>query len=157
MRPNLKSAICMLALALLVAGPAMAQPPEGQRPGGAGAMGARFNVEQLMGSLAFDEKIGVTDDQLIKLRGALKEIYGKQQDMMKKLRGGSREGMRERMTAMRTEMMTMRTQMMEKIATVLNEKQVEQLKKTMQRAQSQRGGRQGRGGRQREGGRSRNQ
>lgn len=152
MRRIRMSTTCILVLALLVAGPAVAQPQQGQRPGGAGAMGRGASVEQLLGSLAFDEKIGVTDEQLLKLRGTLKEIYGKQQDMMKKLRGGSREGMRERMMAMRTEMMAMRTEMMEKIATVLDEKQVEQLKKNIQRAQSQRGGRQGRSGRQRGGG-----
>jgi hypothetical protein len=118
-------------------------------------MGGGSSAEQLLGSLAFNEEIGVTDDQLLKLRGVLKVIHGKQQDMLKKLRGGSREGMRERMMAMRTEMMTMRTEMMEKVATVLNEKQVEKLKESIRKAQSRRGGRQGRGRRQSGGNRNR--
>ena len=154
MERKLQSAICILVLALLIAGPALAQPQQGQRLGSASTMGRGSSAEQLLGTLAFDEKIDVTDDQLLKLRSALKMIYGKQQDMAKKLRGGSREGMRDRMMAMRTEMMALRTEMMETVETVLNEKQLKQLKEKIKKTHSRRGGRQGRSARQRGGGRN---
>lgn len=135
------------AIALLVAGltadTLLAQPGGGRgRRGGGGGMGA----PQILGMLAFDAESNVTDDQLVKLRGALMPVHQKQQDLMRSVRSGERD-----FQDVREDMMALRNAYLEAVSTVLSPAQVERLKSQMQR-QGQRGQRGQRGGGQRGGG-----
>ena len=147
-----KFGIWMLALSLVSTLSVEAQPSRQMR-GPAGMMGGA-RVEQILGFLAFDEKVGVTDDQLLELRKVLKEIYVKQQEMMQEIQQQMRDSdgdfqqVREKMMALRGEMGQMNEEMQQKISGVLNAKQVEQFKKHMEKLQSDRQSRRGRRSRQ---------
>lgn len=119
----------------------------GDRGGRRGAMMAVRNVpvEQVLGFLAFDDKVALDLEQLGKVRDALKAIHTERADLVKKLSGsGDQEAA---MTAVRK----LRGQMTQKLSAILKPDQVETLKKYMQNM-NQRGGRGGQGGQRREGG-----
>ena len=141
--------VVVLAAALC----AEAQPRGGDRsPAQMAEMRVRgqLPVEQVIGFLAFDEKMGVTDDQLLKVRKELKVFYEKRADYAKKIAQDmegveDRQAMMEKMRAMGGEMQELRQEMMGKISGVLDAKQTKLLEgylKTMRGA----GGRGGRGG-----------
>lgn len=132
---RVRGSMVMALVGLMVALPALAQPGGGGRGGG-----GRMSPEQILGLLAFEEKFNVTDEQLIKLRSSLKEVYGKQQEMVQAMRSGEAD-----FSEMREKMMAMRGEMLAKTSAVLDDKQIEALKKHMQEMQSRRG-RGGRGG-----------
>ena len=92
-----------------------------------------------------NDALKVSDAQLLQARAALKESYTEQQEMFQAMRSGAieRDEIREKMLAMRGKILT-------QISAVLDEDQVEALKKHMA---SQRGGRGGRGERGGRGGR----
>ena len=125
---------CILTLSLAGVLFVEAQPRQGTM-GGA-------RVEQVLAFLAFDEEVNVSDEQLLKLRKALKEVYVKQQGMMEEMQQMRREGggdfqkLLEEMTALSEEMN-------EKISAVLEDEQVKRLEEYMQQLQSRRGGFQG--------------
>ena len=135
------------------------------QPGGRGGMrGMRGmgggGVEQILSYLAFDEKISVNDEQLIKLRNVLKETHTYQQQMQKTIRAemeandGNFDGVREKMMEMRAEMEKVNASMQKNIAAVLDKDQHELFQTHMKameerrgRGRGDRGGRGGRGGR----------
>lgn len=134
--------IGVLALSLVGILSIEAQQRQGMR--GPGRMMGGVRVEQVLAFLAFDEKVGVTDDQFLKLRKVLKGIYVKQQEMtqemqeMRRAGGGDFQKLLEQMTAMREKMK-------EQISAVLNADQIKQVEEYMDELESSRGGRQGRG------------
>lgn len=121
---------------------ALSLPVEGQRgQDGRGGGGARVSPEQILGILAFNDALNVSDEQLLQARAALKESHTEQQEMFQAMRDGEieRDEIREKMMAMRGKILT-------QVSAILDEEQVEALKKHMA---SQRGGfgrRVGRGG-----------
>ena len=120
-------------LAIVIAG--VADTVEAQ-PGGRGGRGGRGGVspEQILGIAAFDAKAAVTDQQLIRLRNALKPIRKRQQELMASVRSGERD-----FGDVRDDMMALRGEAIGAVSSVLSEAQVEAIKQRMQR--------QGRGGR----------
>jgi len=121
----------------------LAQPEggRGERGGGRGGemMAMRsVPIEQILGFLAFDEKVGLSNEQLGKVRDALKVVYSERSALVKKISGSQ-----DRETAM-TEVRKLRGQMTQKLTAVLDTKQVEALKVYMQEM-NQRGGRGGQG------------
>ena len=109
-------------------------------------------VEQILAFLAFDEKMKVSDEQFVGLRSVLKDAYAKQQEMGQEMRQamqdseGDREAMREKMMSMREVIGQANQEMKEKIAAVLDEKQVVRLEKHLEELQERGGGFGGRGG-----------
>ena len=109
-------------------------------------MAARFiPVEQTLGFLAFHEKIGLTDDQLLEVRNELKTVHKKRAELMEGMQGG--EGGRQ---AMMEQVRALRGEMVDKLTSLLNAEQNKALDEYMERMRSF-GGRGG-GGRQRGGG-----
>jgi len=157
MKSTHKITLLLLATGLLSTLPLQAQPG-----GGGGMRGMRGGVraEQILSYLAFDEKIVVSDEQLLKLRAALKESYAKQQEMTKTIRAemeandGDFDAVREKMMEMREEVGKTTEAMKESVAAVLNKKQNKLLNKHMKKLEERRGrgfggrggGRGGRGG-----------
>jgi len=135
-----------LMAGLLMFDVAVAQQGGGGGRGRRGGGGGGVNASQILGMLAFDEDSNVTDDQLVKLRNALKPVHQKQNDLLRSVRSGERD-----FQDVREDMMSLRTELLSAVSSVLSEPQVERLKEQMQR-QAQRGGRQGGQRRQREGG-----
>ena len=138
MKALVRLGIGILALNLLVALPALSQP---QRMGGGGGrmMGPRgMSPGQLLGFLAFDEEIALSDDQLLKLRVALKEAHKKHQEIMEEMMEGMQSGGMD-FQEMRPKMMELTKETMERASSVLDEEQVERLKEHMQEMQSRRG------------------
>ncbi|MCZ6631914.1 MAG: hypothetical protein O7G87_00785 [bacterium] len=148
-------------LVFLVATVVEAQPPRGGGRGGPGGGrggrgGAAFLVnrmvpiEQVMGYLAFDDKIALKDDQLLKIRQALKELNGKRDGLRQELQGQGEGG---DMQAARQKVMILARQMNQAVAGVLDAKQTEEykgyMKRMQERAQRGGGGRGGQGGRRR--------
>jgi len=122
-----------------------AQPEGGQGERGGGGRGGAMMamrsipIEQILGFLAFDDKVGLSNEQLGKVRDALKDVYAERAILVKKLSGGD-----DRDAAM-TEVRKLRGQMTQKLTAVLDAKQVEVLKGYMQEM-NQGGGRGGQGG-----------
>ena len=144
-----KMGLLALLISLVSSWSATAQPGGGGGfGGGRGMMRGGAAPEQILGLLAFDEKMAVSDEQLVQLRAALREPYEKQRKMQEDLRASFAEGGAEEMDweALRETMMAMRTELMETVAGVLDEGQVEALKKHLQDQQARRGGRGGPGG-----------
>ena len=142
-------------LVFLVATAVEAQPPRGGgRDGGGGRGGAAFLVnrmvpiEQVMGYLAFDDKIALKDDQLIKIRQALEEVNGKRDGLRQELQGQGGD-----MQAARQKVMMLAREMNLAVAGALDAKQTEEfkgyMKRMQERAQRGGGGRGGQGGRRR--------
>ena len=133
MKGTLRLASGLLALNLLLVLPAASQPPG---MGGGGMMGPRGMMPaQLLGFVAFDEETARYDDQLVKLRTALKETHKKQQDMMEEMFSGEVD-FQEVRQQMRQRMMELSKETREKAAGVLDEEQVERLKAHMDEMQS---------------------
>ncbi len=127
------------AVILTVVSQIFAQPgggPDGGRNGrGGGAMVAmRFvPVEQILGFLAFDEKVGLSNEQLVKVKDELKAIHAKRAGILKNFQGSDdRE-------AVMGEVQKLRADMTQKLSAVLKPDQVETLKVYMQQI-NQRGG-----------------
>lgn len=140
MKRIVKLGICILALGLLGTLSIEAQPQRGMGdPGRMMGMMGGAQVEQVLAFLAFDDEVGVTDEQLLKLRKDLKEVYVKQQETMQEMRdgGGDFRKLGEKMTALREEMN-------EKISAVLDAEQVKLFEAYMKTLESRRGGFQGR-------------
>jgi hypothetical protein len=137
----------MIATALFMFGAldVWAQPEGGQGERGAGGRGGAMMamrsipIEQILGFLAFDEKVGLSHEQLGKVRDALKAVYVERSALVKKLGDNN-----DRETTM-TEVRKLRGQMTQKLTAVLDANQVEALKGYMQEM-NQRGGRGGQGG-----------
>ena len=118
--------------------------PGGRRGGMSGGMGSGVSPEQVFSLLAFDEKLNVSDKQLIALREVLKPLYVEQREMMAEMFGGAGgsgvrdfQAMRE---ALREQQGEMRDKIMGALATALTGKQIEGLKARLQQGQWQRGG-----------------
>lgn len=106
---------------------------------GGAMMAMRFvPIEQILGFLAFNETVGLSNEQLGKVRDALKAVYSERAELVKKMSGGN-----DREAAM-TDVRKLRSQMTQKLTAVLDAKQVEALKGYMQEM-NQRGGRGGQG------------
>ncbi len=144
-----------LAIGLFASLSVEAQPRGGGRGGGGRGgrgrmMAARFvPVEQTLGFLAFDKKIGLADDQLLKVRNELKTVHKKRAELMEGMQGG--EGDRE---AMMEQVRALRGEMLDKLTSLLTAEQNKTLDEYMERMRNfgGRGGRRGGGERQRGGG-----
>lgn len=142
----------LLFVGLLTALSVEAQP-QGRRGRGRGGprraemmLAARLPVEQVLGFLAFNAEVELTNDQLLKVRDALKGLYAKRSELAKEMREGDRQAVMEKMGGLRTEMT-------QNLSSVLKPAQVEKLKEFMQRIQRRRqGGRRPGGGQGRRGG-----
>ena len=121
----------------------------GERGGRRGAMMAMRNVpiEQILGFLAFDDKVALSNELLGKIRGELKTIHVERASLVKKLSTGADQ--ESAMTAIRK----LRAQMTQKLSAILKPSQVKALQ-TYMKNMNQRGGRgeRGGGGQRREGG-----
>jgi hypothetical protein len=108
---------------------------EGRR--GAGMLRMMLPVEQALGYLAFDTKVGLRDDQLLKLRTGLAEIYSRRAQLTGEMRGrADREVLMEKFKSLRREMI-------ESVKAVLDENQNQLLDEYLKRMRE---GRQRRGG-----------
>ena len=153
-------------LVFLVATAVEAQPPRGGGRDGGGGRGGRGGaaflvnrmvpIEQVMGYLAFDDKIALKDDQLVKIRQALKALNGKRDGLRQELQGQGQGG---DMQAARQKVMMLAREMNQAVAGALDAKQTEEFKGYMKRMQerAQRGGGGRGGGRGGQGGRRRGQ
>ena len=98
-------------------------------------------IEQILGFLAFDEKVALSREDLGKVRDELKIIYVDRAKLMQELGAST-----DREAAM-TEVRKLRGQMTQKLSAVLSPDQVKALQAYMQ-TMNQRNGRGGQGGRQ---------
>ena len=139
--------IAFVVLALTM--DAAAQPDrrggrERGRRGGAARMRMMLPLEQTLSFLAFDRKIALKDNQLIKIRKALMEIHGRRAELQKEMRNGSdRQQIMEKLGRLRSSMF-------EKVKAVLDDKQDEVLDRYLERMR--RAFQRGRGGGGRGGG-----
>lgn len=138
MKGVVKLSIVLLGLGLFAILQAGAQPGTPIRGGRMMMGGGGGSPEQILGFLAFDDKVGLKDDQLLKLRGALKETYQKHQKIRETMQSG--EGDFEKM---RQQIQTLQGEIVEKAAGILDEKQLEQLKAYLQNFSQGRGSRGG--------------
>lgn len=123
-----------------------AQPGGGGR-GGGGARGGgaaqqvlrNLPIEQVLGYLAFDEDVALSNDQFVKVREALKSAYSGRAELQRSIRGNN-----DQQAAMQ-EIRKLRTEMLQGLSAILNDDQTKALQTYMQRM-TQRGGRGGRGG-----------
>lgn len=114
------------------------------RRGGAGRIRMMLPVEQTLSFLAFDGKIALKDDQLIKVRKALMEIHGQRAELQNEMQDSAdRQKIMEKLGRLRGSMF-------EKVKTVLNDKQDKILDGYLERMR--RGFQRGRGGGRRGGG-----
>ena len=130
-----KLALWALVVSVFAALPLAAQPGGGG--GGRGGFGGGMSPDQIFGLLAFNDKFEVTDEQLLSLRGGLKELYVEQQQMFAEMFSGEVDFQAMRET-MREARMEMRTEIMGVLSEVLAEEQIETLKKHMQEQQQRR-------------------
>ena len=148
-----------VAMTILVAESGLAQPPRGGGDGLGGGRGNRaaflvnrmVNIEQILGYLAFEEKIALNNDQLLEVREALMGIHAKRAEVRQEIQdsGGDVQEARQKVMLLAREMNQM-------VSGVLDEKQTDEYKAYMKRMQERMqrggggrpGGRQG-GGRQR--------
>ncbi len=128
---------------------ATAQPDRrgGRGRGGRGG-GARLRMmlplEQTLGFLAFDKKLALKDNQLIKIRSDLKDIHAKRAELEKQMRSGAdRQQLMQKLGGIRGAMF-------EKIKAVLDDRQDKILDRYLER--TPRGFQRGRGGGRRGGG-----
>jgi len=124
--------IWLLAFGLLSDLPVGAQPGGGGR--GRGGFGGGMSPDQIFGLLAFNDQFGVTDKQLLKLRGNLQPLYVEQQKAMEAMFSGEVDfrALRETMREMQMEM---RGKIMSALSEVLEEEQIEALKTHMKEQQ----------------------
>ena len=149
-RGNRITGLALIAFVVLAIGmDAAAQPDrrggrERGRRGGAGRIRMMLPLEQTLSFLAFDGKIALKDDQLIKIRNALMEIHGKRAELQKEMRGGAdRQRIMEKLGRLRGSMF-------EKVKGVLDDRQDGILDDYLERMR--RGFQRGRGGGRRGGG-----
>ncbi|MDE2998896.1 MAG: hypothetical protein OXU79_07450 [Gemmatimonadota bacterium] len=139
--------IAFIVLALSV--DAAAQPDrrggrERGRRGGAGRIRMMLPLEQTLSFLAFDGKIALKDEQLVKVRNALMEIHGKRAELQNEMRDGAdRQKIMEKLGLLRSSMF-------EKVKAVLDDRQDKVLDGYLERLR--RGFQRGRGGGRRGGG-----
>lgn len=152
MRGAARTGCFMVAIGLIASLALEAQPQRGGRGerggrggGRVGTMALRFiPVEQTLGFLAFDRKIGLTDDQLLKVRKELKAVHKKRAELMEEMQGGQRDRQ-----AMMEKIRGLHGEMVEKLTGILNAEQNKVLEAHMERRQNRwrrGGGRQGGGG-----------
>ena len=93
-----------------------------------------MSPDQIFGLLAFNDQFGVTDKQLLKLRGNLQPLYVEQQKAMEGMFSGEVDfrALRETMREMQMEM---RGKIMGALSEVLEEEQIEGLKTHMKEQQ----------------------
>ena len=107
----------------------------GRRRGGMLRM--MLPVEATLSFLAFDDKIGLKDDQLLKIRKGLREIYGKRAGLVEEMQSGAdREALMGKFRGLREEMLA-------SVKGVLDENQnklLDKYLKRMQEARQRRGG-----------------
>ncbi|HCR18364.1 MAG TPA: hypothetical protein DIU35_12860 [Candidatus Latescibacteria bacterium] len=131
---------------LLVFGLILAFSAEGfaqrGRDGGGGRRGGgmlrmMLPVEATLSFLAFDDKIGLKDDQLLKIRKGLREIYGKRAGLVEEMQSGAdREALMGKFRGLREKMLA-------SVKGVLDENQnkfLDKYLKRMQEARQRRGG-----------------
>lgn len=130
--------ICLSGVGVLEA------QPGGRRGGMSGGMGSGVSPEQVFSLLAFDEKLNVTDKQLIALREALRPLYAERRQMMAEMFGGARGSGARDFQAMREAFREQQSEMADKImgalATALTGEQIEALRAQLQQGPRQRGG-----------------
>ena len=138
--------IGLFALAVTLSASIYAQPPRGGQGGGRGNRAAfmvnrMVAIEQVLGFLAFDSKIALSDKQLTQIRKELKGIHAKRTEMAKEMQGSNDP------QEARQKVMVLAREMNQKVVGVLDAKQTETYKTYMKRMQErmQRGGRQGGG------------
>ena len=152
-------AVWTAVLCLAGAGALEAQPG-GRRGGMSGGMGFGVSPERVFSLLAFEEKLNVSDKQLIALREVLKPLYVEQRRMMAEMLGGARGSGARDFQAIREQFQERQGEMRDKImgalATALTREQIEGVAARLQEGQWQRGGLRGsdrpRGGGPQEGG-----
>ncbi len=148
-----------LAVAMLMVSSSdmWAQPQRGGQGQGQRGQGQRggvqvqrfLPVEQALTYLAFNENVGLSDEQLVKVRASLKGVYAKRQELQRSLRGSN-----DQQAAMQ-KVRALRMEMMQGLTAILNEDQTKVFQEQMQRmgqrgqrgGQGQRGQRGGQGGR----------
>ena len=131
---------------LLVFGLILAFSAEGFAQRGGGGGGGRrgggmlrmmLPVEATLSILSFDDKIGLKDDQLLKIRKGLREIYGKRAGLIEEMQSGAdREALMGKFRGLREEMLA-------SVKGVLDENQnklLDKYLKRMQEARQRRGG-----------------
>ena len=138
MKAAQRSGQMLLAIALIMAFSVEGHAQRGRGGGRGGSMlRMMLPVEQTLGYLAFDDKIDLKDDQLLKIRTGLRTINGKRTALAEEMReGGDREALMEKFRGLREEMLA-------SVKSALNESQNELLDKYLKRIQE---GRQRRGG-----------
>ncbi len=142
--------LALIACILLAFAVEAAAQPEGRggrgrgRRGGAARLRMMLPVEQTLGFLAFDRKMALKDDQLLKIRGALKEIHGKRAELEKEMRNGA-----DRQQVMQ-KLGGLRDTMFKEVKAVLDDSQDRVLDGYLERMR--RGFQRGRGGGRRGGG-----
>ncbi len=144
-----------LAVAMLMAASCdvWAQPQrggqgQGERGGARGGIQVQrfLPVEQVLTYLLFDENVGLSDEQLVKVCASLKGVYTKRQELQRSLRGSNDQQVAvQKVSALRMEMT-------QGLSAILNEDQTKAFQGEMQRM-SQRGQRGQRGGQGGQGGR----
>ncbi len=154
-----------LAVAMLMAASCdvWAQPQrggqgQGERGGARGGIQVQrfLPVEQVLTYLLFDENVGLSDEQLVKVCASLKGVYTKRQELQRSLRGSNDQQVAvQKVSALRMEMT-------QGLSAILNEDQTKAFQGEMQRmsqrgqrgqrGQGQRGGQGGQGGRRGGGG-----
>ena len=144
-----------LAVAMLMAASCdvWAQPQrggqgQGERGGARGGIQVQrfLPVEQVLTYLLFDENVGLSDEQLVKVCASLKGVYTKRQELQRSLRGSN-----DQQVAMQ-KVSALRMEMTQGLSAILNEDQTKAFQGEMQRM-SQRGQRGQRGGQGGQGGR----
>ncbi len=142
-----------LAVAMLMAASCdvWAQPQrggqgQGERGGARGGIQVQrfLPVEQVLTYLLFDENVGLSDEQLVKVCASLKGVYTKRQELQRSLRGSN-----DQQVAMQ-KVSALRMEMTQGLSAILNEDQTKAFQEYMQRmgqrGQGQRGQRGGQGG-----------
>ena len=136
-------AVWTATLCLSVVGVLEAQPG-GWRGGPSGRTEAGVSPAQVFSLLAFDEKLNVTDKQLVALREVLKPLYVQQRQLMEEMFSGPGGPGARDFQAMRQELRQQQEEMGDRImgalATALTGEQIDALKAQLQRGQGRRGG-----------------
>lgn len=124
--------VATVSLLLLAASLAWSQPRGGQgMAGGRMGGGTGMSAEQILGFLALDPDIDLTDTQLVELRASLRRIYQGQLELRENLRSGAVD-----FQGLREEIVTLRTELMDQVKGVLTEEQQQKLGAAQEAMQS---------------------